>query len=137
MKDIIYLIKIFKNKYDKIIKDTKLNLIKEDDIDNLEDLNEHIISDFNYISKNHKHKLGLVSTNRQGWKCNLCKTSFSNQVKSYYCTLCDYDLCQDCILKERKEKGERVGNGDLHYNVNDNNLFFNIPFDNLNNNQFA
>ena len=126
-----------KNKYDKLIKESKNNLFHEnnENIDNIEELNKHLIPDFNFISKNHKHKLGFVSTNREGWKCNLCKTNLSNQVKSYYCTLCDYDLCQDCILKEKKEKGEKVGNGDLHFNINNdnNNLFFNVPF-NLDNN---
>jgi hypothetical protein len=126
-----------KNKYDKIIKESKINLIKFDDennIDNIDELNKHIIPDFNYLSKHHKHKLGFVTTNREGWKCNLCKNSLNNKVKSYYCTLCDYDLCQDCILKEKKEKGEKVGNGDLHFNINDdNNIFFNRPF-NINDN---
>ena len=124
-----------KNKYDKILKESKNNLIREDDknYDNIEEMNKQLIPDFNYLSKHHKHKLGFVSTNRKGWKCNLCNTSLNNQVKSYYCTLCDYDLCQDCILKEKKEKGERVGNGDLHFNINenniDNNIFFNRPLE--------
>ena len=129
-----------KSKYDKIIKESKINLMKYDDNnnDNIEELNKHIIPDFNFLSKHHKHKLGFVSTNREGWKCNLCKTSLSNQVKSYYCTLCDYDLCQDCILNEKKEKGEKVGSGDLHFRINENinddmNLFYNRPFD-MNNN---
>lgn len=119
-----------KNKYDKIIKESKINIFNEDNKDNIEELNKRLIPDFNFLSKHHKHKLGFVTTSREGWKCNLCKTSLSNQVKSYYCTLCDYDLCQDCILKEKKEKGGRVGGGDLHFNINENNnLFFNRPFD--------
>ena len=129
-----------KKKYDKIIKQSKIDLINDENIDkiNIEELNKNLIPDFNYLSKHHKHKLGFVSTNRQGWKCNLCKTSLSNQVKSYYCTLCDYDLCQDCILKEKKEKGEKVGSGDLHFNINENindnnNIFYSRPFD-MNNN---
>ena len=124
-----------KNKYDKILKESKQNFKKEEDEkdDNINELNEHMIPDFNFLSKHHKHKLGFVSTNRKGWKCNLCQTALSNQVKSYYCTLCDYDLCQDCILKEKKENGEKVGNGDLHFNINEN-LFFNRPFDMNNNN---
>ena len=128
-----------KNKYDKMMKESRINLIKEDDndYDNVEELNKNLIPNFNFLSKHHKHKLGFVSTNRKGWRCNLCKTSLNNIVRSYYCTLCDYDLCQDCVLKEKKEKGERVGNGDLHYNINNinnmnNNLFFSRPI-NLNN----
>ena len=127
-----------KNKYDKIVKESKINFFHEDekDIDNIEELNKKLIPDFNFLSKHHKHKLGFVTTSREGWKCNLCKTALSNQVKSYYCTLCDYDLCQDCILKEKKQKGEKVGSGDLHFNINENNnnIFFNRPFDLDNNN---
>ena len=32
------------------------------------------------------------------WICNNCMGSYSYSVPSFYCTACDYDLCQKCLL---------------------------------------
>jgi hypothetical protein len=32
------------------------------------------------------------------WICNNCRDSYSYSVPSFYCTACDYDLCQRCFL---------------------------------------
>ena len=32
------------------------------------------------------------------WRCNNCKVSYSYNVPSFYCTNCDFDLCQTCFL---------------------------------------
>ena len=32
------------------------------------------------------------------WICNNCRGSYSYNVPSFYCTACDYDLCQKCLL---------------------------------------
>ena len=32
------------------------------------------------------------------WKCNCCGTDYSYNVPTFYCTACDYDLCQKCLL---------------------------------------
>ena len=32
------------------------------------------------------------------WICNNCRGSYSYNVPSFYCTACDYDLCQRCFL---------------------------------------
>ena len=46
-----------------------------------------------FASKYHNHPLIFLETlDRQGWYCNECKKSRSSYVKSYYCTICDYDL---------------------------------------------
>ena len=34
----------------------------------------------------------------QSWKCNNCMNDYSYNVPSFYCTACDYDLCQRCFL---------------------------------------
>ena len=34
----------------------------------------------------------------QSWKCNNCMNDYSYNVPSFYCTACDYDLCQKCLL---------------------------------------
>lgn len=113
-----------KNKYEDLLKKNGLKSSAKKDKEE-EDIkgNEEMIDGFNFISKYHKHKLGLVNTiGREGWKCNNCKDSFSNQVRSFYCTLCDYDLCQECVLKEKKERGYKLGDGNVNIN---NNIFLN------------
>ena len=32
------------------------------------------------------------------WRCNCCQTDYSYNVPTFYCTACDYDLCQKCLL---------------------------------------
>ena len=31
------------------------------------------------------------------WYCNFCNSQNNNNISSFYCTLCDYDLCPNCI----------------------------------------
>ena len=49
----------------------------------------------------HKHILYYSRTSRdstelQQWYCNNCQEEFENDVWSFYCTKCDYDLCKKC-----------------------------------------
>ena len=32
------------------------------------------------------------------WKCNWCGKDYSYDVPTFYCTCCDFDLCQKCLL---------------------------------------
>ena len=32
------------------------------------------------------------------WRCNNCSTLYSYNVPTFYCTACDFDLCQKCLL---------------------------------------
>ena len=32
------------------------------------------------------------------WRCNNCSTIYSYNVPTFYCTACDFDLCQKCLL---------------------------------------
>ena len=32
------------------------------------------------------------------WKCNGCGCQYSYNVPTFYCTACDFDLCQRCLL---------------------------------------
>jgi len=55
-----------------------------------------------FISKFHHHPLILLETmDRQGWYCDVCKKSRYAYDESYYCTICDYDLCEECVKKEK------------------------------------
>ena len=33
------------------------------------------------------------------WSCNNCGCNYLNSVPSFYCTACDYDMCQKCLLQ--------------------------------------
>ena len=45
----------------------------------------------------HEHPLLLCICKRPGgWECDKCSNSYEN-TPSFYCTYCDYDLCQKCL----------------------------------------
>jgi len=49
----------------------------------------------------HKHYLVYSRTSRDSdelkqWYCNNCQETFENNIWSFYCTKCDYDLCKKC-----------------------------------------
>ena len=52
----------------------------------------------------HQHKLIYCRTSRHKdqltpWTCDICDTSYSDKIWSFYCTFCDYDLCLNCLKK--------------------------------------
>ena len=47
---------------------------------------------------NHKHFLSLVKK-MNDWYCDNCKKNY-NKSNSYYCSLCDYDICQKCSINK-------------------------------------
>ena len=54
-----------------------------------------------YKFPNHEHELLFCRSSRYNhelnfWNCNLCRRVFYNQVWSFYCTFCDYDMCINC-----------------------------------------
>ena len=48
------------------------------------------------ISKMHNHRLVYLLSNNI-WDCNKCKKSNSENDPKYYCSLCDYNICNNCI----------------------------------------
>ena len=56
----------------------------------------------------HKHLLGLIKkvNNLCYWICSTCNQSYSNMVFFYYCSLCDFYLCQKCAVKENQKNNE-------------------------------
>ena len=49
----------------------------------------------------HEHKLVYCRTSRSfiylnGWICDNCRENFHNNKWSFYCTICDFDLCGEC-----------------------------------------
>ena len=41
---------------------------------------------------------GRIKTNSSSWKCDNCNINYSYNVPTFYCTACDFDLCQKCLL---------------------------------------
>ena len=69
-----------------------------------EDTNNDMISLVNIpiLIKNHEHPLLFCITKRTGeWLCNKCHSNFKCDIPSFYCTYCNYDLCQKCLGKKK------------------------------------
>jgi hypothetical protein len=49
-----------------------------------------------YYTSLHLHCLTLCLTNKD-WLCDKCRMNYSKKDKSYYCSVCDYDLCKKCL----------------------------------------
>ena len=57
------------------------------------------------ITNLHEHKLIYCITSRNYfgesfWNCDICDQKGNNW--SFYCTICDFDLCFDCAQKNKK-----------------------------------
>ena len=49
----------------------------------------------------HEHNLIFCRSSRNSdfynnWYCDVCQSSFNNEIWSFYCTYCDFDLCCNC-----------------------------------------
>jgi hypothetical protein len=52
-------------------------------------------------SHHHQHQLVYLRSSRSvigynSWICDICRLTFDNEVWSFYCTQCDFDLCCKC-----------------------------------------
>ena len=82
-----------KKKYEELQKE--LNNIKE--------INE--IKHSYYIKTSlHIHPIEILKRFNNSWFCNICLKSFNESVPSYHCTLCDFDVCYNCV-KDKVTKG--------------------------------
>ena len=41
---------------------------------------------------------GRISEKYNFWQCDSCKSQYSYDVPTFFCTACDFDICQKCIL---------------------------------------
>ena len=41
---------------------------------------------------------GRVDEKFNFWECDACKAQYSYDVPTFFCTACDFDICQKCIL---------------------------------------
>ena len=52
----------------------------------------------------HIHLLTLIqkANKNKTWKCNKCSNIFTNNDSSFYCSLCDFYICKECMNKNYK-----------------------------------
>ena len=84
---------------------------------------------------NHKHFLSLVKK-MNDWYCDNCKKNY-NRSNSYYCSLCDYDICQKCSINKtniRKTEScmdeEKESNRNNHSSCNYSSRVYNNGYSN-------
>ena len=52
----------------------------------------------------HKHIIQIMRHFNNSWTCDICENSFDKDIPSYNCTLCDFDVCYNCV-KDKITKG--------------------------------
>ena len=88
----------------------------------------------------HQHLLTLIKkiNNNYNWKCNVCNMIYNNSQAFYYCSLCDFYLCQKCVIQwmafmnsQLKINLNLANNiGDNSSNNNENNSGSNLKIEN-------
>ncbi|MCQ2818559.1 MAG: hypothetical protein MJ252_14920 [archaeon] len=75
------------------------------------------IPNFYLTSKYHIHKLTKVQTCRRNFTCGICcKTIYGTYKESYYCPMCNFDICMTCSKKEEKSS-LNVQNSRINYQI--------------------
>ena len=64
-------------------------------------------------SKFHEHNLIYCRSSRNfigynTWICDKCDTEFNNDIWSFFCTYCDYDLFCECAKKWSKNINKKI-----------------------------
>ena len=78
----------------------------------------------------HSHYLTLIKKENTNlnWNCKFCANSYSNNESFYYCSLCDYKLCQYCSNKFPNAVNGIIGKDQIPQNIK-------VIFDKLGNKQ--
>ena len=96
--DIIFFIDTIKNNEEGKRNEFQENKINNDDNNNAVGVEEDII-----IINEHAHKLAyLISI--FDWSCSLCKKNYTKSKGKYYCSLCDFNLCENCHMERNLPK---------------------------------
>ena len=51
----------------------------------------------------HEHIL-IYLINNKNWSCNICSASYNPNIAKFYCSICDYNVCNNCKIKINNEK---------------------------------
>ena len=97
----------------KISQGSSILFTFDEDSCNIEECKIHL------HTKMHTHGLVLLYSNRP-WMCDVCKLQFSNREQTYYCSICDFDICNHCIGNIKKYP--------LNYIFNENIFFYHFNY---------
>ena len=62
------------------------------------------------IIKEHHHKL-VYCISLLNWECSLCKNKYNKEDAKYYCSLCDFNMCDNCHSKHNCTKKKAFPEG--------------------------
>ena len=84
----------------------------------------------------HQHLLTLIKkiNNNYNWKCNVCNMFYDNSQAFYYCSLCDFYLCQKCVIQWMSYMNTSLNNLNNSGNINNSNNGTNYGTNNGTNN---
>ena len=85
----------------------------------------------------HTHLLTLIKKINISWNCDKCLQSFKSDTQSYYCSLCDFDICENCMNNSNNNNNNKMKNNNLIIPIsniqdNQNNIFQIKSFQTLN-----
>ena len=98
----------------------QLDNIKEYNFNKRFHITSKKILPFQIEYKNHEHFLSKIQK-RNKWVCDDCQKTFeNNNITSYYCSLCDYDICEECATKKANsfEKIKQEDNNEMNCSTN-------------------
>ena len=59
-----------------------------------------------FLCQYHEHLLNDTTFDDSNWICNICKKTYAKKsVKRFRCDKCDFDICNDCKIKEEISSG--------------------------------
>ena len=78
---------------------------------------------------NHEHLLTKIrrKNDKFSWLCNLCGKNYLNINPSYYCSLCDYDICLNCFYNN-SNSNHNIPNS-FYIGINPQTFMYNPYFD--------
>jgi len=99
----------------KIFQGSNVLFIFDKNFCNIDDCKIHL------HTKMHDHGLVLLYSNRS-WICDVCGLKFTNKEQTYYCSICDYDVCNHCIGNIKKYPLNYIFNNEIFFK------YFNYQF---------
>ena len=94
---------IYKEKCEKLENEIKDLKNKYELLYKFNQVTSHLSENWRFHTKKHIHPLMYVQTFREQYTCENCKKIFPKNSLTYYCTLCDFDLCEKCKKEEENK----------------------------------
>ena len=92
----------FKKSYFKLKK--KYELLKEE-LNKIKNEEYEIKNSYFIMSSLHCHPIEIIKRFINEWFCDVCHKYFNETIPSYHCSLCDFDVCYNCV-KTKVTKGK-------------------------------